>query len=104
MPSSIIRASRAAHRRATSVPSTPRMRNTTARLYRRTGTAFNRDPQPPAAPVTPRTAPAAGNREDTHRGMPTFTSATITQADLVPVRLNEVNLRITPREHFITFT
>ena len=72
--------------------------------YRRTGTAFNRDPQPPAAPVTPRTAPAAGNREDTHRGMPTFTSATITQADLVPVRLNEVNLRITPREHFITFT
>ena len=46
--------------------------------------------------MTPRSAPTAGTREDTLRGMPTFTSATTTRAGLVPVRLNEVNLRITP--------
>ena len=91
MPSSIARGLRNGRARATSIPSTPRRRNTTA-----APPPQSTDPQSVAAPVTPRTAPAAGTREDTLRGMPTFRSATTTRAGLVPVRNNERNIHLTP--------
>ena len=92
MPHSIARQLRSGRTRFSSIPSTPRRRNTTAAPPPETT-----DPHPAAAPVTPRTAPATGTREGTLRGMPTFTSASsTTRAGLVPVRTNELNLRITP--------
>ena len=91
MPSSIARAARAVRRSHSSQPSTPRPRNTTA-----APAPPSTGPQAPAVAVTPPTAPATGTRADVLRGMPTFTAAATAQTGLVPVRLNEVNLRITP--------
>ena len=91
MPSSIARAARAVRRPHSSQPSTPRPRNTSA-----APAPPSTGPQAAAVPVTPPTAPAAGTRADMLRGMPTFTSAAVAQTGLVPARLNEVNLRITP--------